>query len=99
MNARLRIAREQVSRASEAVRVRGSGRPMAAHAAPMAVRQVQQPVPVAGRVGQLTVSAAEFAEFQAWKAELQAISAGGAGAGAGAGAEEDAGSESDDPEA
>jgi hypothetical protein len=43
MNARLRIARVQVPRASEASRARGGGRPMAAHAALVGEGKVRQP--------------------------------------------------------
>eukprot|EP00243_Klebsormidium_subtile_P005409 TRINITY_DN215_c0_g2_i2.p1 TRINITY_DN215_c0_g2~~TRINITY_DN215_c0_g2_i2.p1 ORF type:complete len:364 (+),score=89.29 TRINITY_DN215_c0_g2_i2:170-1261(+) len=102
MNARLKIAREQVPRVSEASRARGGGRPVAALAAPAVVerRPVRQPVSKAVAVdteGLRIVSAAEFAEFLAWKAELLAIAAEGAGAGGGAGEEEE-GSEYDDQE-
>ncbi|GAQ84327.1 hypothetical protein KFL_001850020 [Klebsormidium nitens] len=99
MNARLKIAREQVPRISEASRARGGGRPVAALAAPAVVeRRVRQPVSKVVAVdteGLRIVSAAEFAEFLAWKAELQAIAAEGAGAGEGA---EEEGSEYDDQE-
>jgi hypothetical protein len=43
-----------------------------------------------GGLGLRVVSEAEFAEFQAWKAELQAVATGGADV------EEDGGSEEDD---
>jgi hypothetical protein len=97
MNARLKIEREQVPKVSEASRARGGGRPMAAHAAPVVEGKVRQPVAnaaVAGSLGLRIVSKAEFAEFQAWKVELQAIS--NRGAGAGTSAEEDDGASEDD---
>lgn len=98
MNARLKIAREQVPRFFEPSRARGGSRHMAAHAAPAVehkMRRLATSTAVAGGLGLRIVSEAEFAEFQAWKAELQAISDGGADAGTGA--EEDAsGSEGDD---
>jgi hypothetical protein len=93
MNARLKIAREQVPRVAEVSRTRGGGRPMAALAGPVvAESKVLRPVSKAVALdteGLRVVSAAGFAEFQAWKAELQAIASGGAGAGEDDGSEED----------
>jgi hypothetical protein len=91
MNARLKIAREQVPKVFEAGKAQGDGRAVAALAAPvLAESRARQPVSKAVAVdtkGLRVVSAAEFAEFLAWKAELQAIAAGSTGAGGGPRAE------------
>jgi hypothetical protein len=53
MNARLKIAREQVPRVSEASRARGGGRPMAAYAAPVVEGKERQPLANAAVAGSL----------------------------------------------